>query len=204
MFYNELFALLVEAYFEMLISSYLQIRAPLRTANGEVTSIGFGYITIFFIMVFLPIAMIWLLFQPRSNLEDKKFQESWIDLYRGMKTHSKWQSAYFLVFILRRIIYVAIAFEIFSDDYSQIMTMSFLNMAWMLYLGGSWPHQARKSNIIDMINEAFIIVIFLHLLMFTDWVPDQDMQYLMGWSCNGFLCLMIAFNLFFVFQTGGY
>ena len=65
----------MEGYFEMLISSYLQIKAPLKTANGEVASIGFGYITIFLIGVFLPTAMIYLLFQSRSKLEDEEFKE---------------------------------------------------------------------------------------------------------------------------------
>ena len=117
LFFNELVGLLIESYFEMLISTYLQLRAPLQTASGEIASIGFSYITIFLILVFLPGTMIWALTQPTEKLKEDKFKESWEDLYSGMKTNSKWEVSYYLIFISRRVVYVAIAFLFFDQAY---------------------------------------------------------------------------------------
>ena len=61
LFFSELISLLLEAYFEMLISTYLQFRAPLDSTNGEVTSVGLGYLCLFLIIIFLPVASVWIL-----------------------------------------------------------------------------------------------------------------------------------------------
>jgi len=204
LFFNDLIALLEEAYFEMLISTYLQFKAPLNTANGEVSSTGFGYISVFLVLLFLPAACIWVLSQPLERLREEEFKNSWEDLYTGMKTRSKWEVAYYFGFMLRRQMYVAIAFLLLNKDYEHIMAMNFLNLAWIIYLGGSWPHQLRAINMLDLANEFVIIVAFLHLFIFTEWGPDLEMQYLIGWSMNGFVALLITFNLFFVFKHGGH
>ena len=57
-----------------------------------------------------------------------------------MKTHNKWEISYYWFFIIRRIMYVAIAFELFDRDWQHVIAMNFLNTAWILYLGGNWPH----------------------------------------------------------------
>jgi len=61
LFFSELISLLLEAYFEMLISTYLQFRAPLDSANGEITSVGLGFLCLFLIIIFLPTASVWVL-----------------------------------------------------------------------------------------------------------------------------------------------
>ena len=53
-----------------------------------------------------------------------------------------------------------------------------------------------------MINEFFITGVFLHLFIFTDWVPDLDTQYLLGWTMNLFVALIIVYNLYFVLTNG--
>ena len=98
----------------MLISSYLQIKAPIRTYNGEVTSIGVGYLTVFLALIFLPMSMIYVLAQPIGRLKDEEFEESWGNIYYGMKTRSKWQAAFYFLLIIRRILSVFIAFELFT------------------------------------------------------------------------------------------
>ena len=91
-----------------------------------------------------------------------------------MKTESKWQISYFFVFVIRRQIYVAVAFLLISQPGWQIMGMLWLNQAWTLYLGQIQPHEMRLSNRIDLANEFLIMIIFFHLFFFTDWVPDQE------------------------------
>jgi len=113
LFFRELLALLIEAYLEMLISTYLQFKAPLRTTNGELSAVVTGYICIVLILVFLPIACIWILSQPIERIKDDQFKNTWEDLYSGLRTRSKWEIGYYFGFMLRRQMYVAIAFLIF-------------------------------------------------------------------------------------------
>jgi len=120
-----------------------------------------------------------------------------------MKTRSKWEAAYYFGFMMRRVIYVAIALVVFTQDYQHILAMFYLNLAWIIYLGSSWPHQRKTISKIDMANEFIIVAIFLHLFTFTDFVPDLELQYSIGWSMNGFVVLLICLNMYFVFWHGG-
>ena len=106
------------------------------------------------------------------------------------------------MFMLRRMAYVMIALVFFDKAYQQIFAMAVLNFSWMFYLGLSKPHELPIQNTLDFVNEFVIIVIFLHIFIFTDWVHDQEAQYLMGWSMNGWVVLLIAYNMFFVLKNG--
>ena len=90
LFFNELINLLLEGYIEMLVSAYLQFKAPLMTTNGEVFSVFFTYITSTLIFVVLPISAVYVLCQPISKIVKKNFRNRWGDLYDGVKTESKW------------------------------------------------------------------------------------------------------------------
>ena len=128
LFFNSVLSLLLEANFELLISGYLQLRAPLKSVSGEITSIGYGWLTVMLIALFLPVAQVYVLVQPRSVLESTTFKESWSDLYEEIKTSDKWSLSYFLLFVLRRILYVLIAFLPISQVTWQVLSIQFITL----------------------------------------------------------------------------
>ena len=62
--------------------------------------------------------------------------------------------------------------------------------------------ESRLKNNIEVFNEIIISVSTLHLVFFTDFVLDKEVQYMYGWSMLGFIVLCIIVNMSFVFYFG--
>ena len=52
----------------------------------------------------------------------------------------------------------------------------------MIITGFTNPMISRSSNILDLINEASILLVTYHLYQFTDFMTDLDMRTNVGYS----------------------
>ena len=52
-----------------------------------------------------------------------------------------------------------------------------------------------EDNNIEIVNELFILIVTDHLMLFTDFVPDVNDQYTMGWSVIAVIVLHIFINM---------
>lgn len=63
---------------------------------------------------FLPISLITLMFQSEEKLRDEDFQARWGQLFSNLNVEKRagdlWARAYFLIFVIRRIIFIATGF----------------------------------------------------------------------------------------------
>ena len=73
-----------------------------------------------------------------------------------------------------------------------------MNMFLLIYKGNNWPLETKFQNRLEMYNEVTIAIASGHLLFFTDWVPDQDVQTAYGWSMLWFIGLNFLVNLFVI------
>jgi len=64
LFFGDILALVIDAYFEFIISGYLQGLHPLFTASGEKVSIYIGAVGFILAFVILPSLLIWQLTLP--------------------------------------------------------------------------------------------------------------------------------------------
>ena len=109
MFWLEILALMIEAEFEMLIAGYLQMKDPLTTTWGELFSSFLAFFGLCAALVGLPGAIIYVLRQEVGVLSGVRFHQTWGKVYEGLRMESKWTLAYYLVYTLRRILFVFIA-----------------------------------------------------------------------------------------------
>lgn len=112
LFWIEILALMIEAEFEMLISGYLQITHPVYTTWGEKFSTFLAGFGLFVALVGFPAAVIYVLRQEVNELSKLYFFMKWGPIYEGLRMESKWTLAYYLVYIIRRILFVFVAFFI--------------------------------------------------------------------------------------------
>ena len=59
------------------------------------------------------------------------------------------------------------------------------------------PKEDKTQNILEIFNELSIIAINYHLFMLTDYVPNSDIQYQVGWSIIVFTTFNILANMIF-------
>ena len=59
-----IFVHVLEAYFDYLISAFLNIRYPLYNPTGELVGLAFGYVSFFFTFIMMPIYLLYTLAKP--------------------------------------------------------------------------------------------------------------------------------------------
>ena len=132
--FGEVISISIAAYFEFLISGYLQTRKPLDTTNGECFGGFVAIIGLILVLLAMPAAFGYLLTRSKDELAETGFKERWGMLYEWSRLNSKWHYAYFMLFTVRRIIFVAFAvFILYEYNSFQIMGIIYLNMFISIY-----------------------------------------------------------------------
>ena len=68
----------------------------------------------------------------------------------------------------------------------------------LTYLAKSDSFMTPFDRRMAMLTELFLAAVCFHLIMFTDFVPDKDIQYSMGFSFMFWIISLLAINVFFV------
>ena len=78
--------------------------------------------------------------------QNHKFSSGYGSLFEGVDLRTKWSAAFYLIFMLRRILMVIIAFEAPQYDAIQLMYLMFLNLAILIYTGYNFPLEGLNRN----------------------------------------------------------
>ena len=204
LFFSEILTLSMEAYIEFLIAGYLNLKVQLVSTSGELASVAVGYYAVILCLVVIPLCFIHLFRQSIFRINDPRFNRRWHGLFEGVDTRNKLNLLFNVVFCLRRLIFVHSAFYLSETPTFQIQSIILINLFSLIYKGNNNPQISRFSNRIELFNEAFVCIVTLHLMFYTDWVPDSQTQFEMGFSMIGFMIINFAVNLFFVFYFAGH
>ena len=108
--WGEILAILLEACFEFYIAGYLQFQHPLIDYGGEIISVIVGFVCLVMALIILPILFIYILQQDKERLQDISFNKKFGVLYENIRLVDKWTTAYYLFYVLRRMIFCLIVF----------------------------------------------------------------------------------------------
>ena len=130
-------------------------------------------------------------------------------LFEDVDLRTRWQAAFYFIFVMRRIIFVTICFKMTSLSGIQLLLINLLNLCILVYTGQNYPLKGWLANRLEMFNELSVCFISFHMYFFTDWVLDdhaqvnRDLQYNYGIMMNCFvgyyiyvnLCIIIYYNI---------
>jgi hypothetical protein len=102
---------------------------------------------------------------------------------------------FYLVFILRRLLFVVFTLTMREQNYIQIIAMNYLNLSMLLYNGYNSPFNTRFRNRVEVVNEVFITQATFHFMLFTEFTKDAATHFKIGWSLAALIIVHITFNL---------
>lgn len=80
----------------------------------------------------------------------------------------------------------------------------YLNLAYILYFCSVEPWQPRVYNRLELINEWFIALATIQLVMFSDFVADVELKTTLGWVLISTLSIGFFINIFMVMQDASH
>lgn len=136
-----------------------------------------GYFCLFLALVALPGILVWILMQDRETLDEPEFKAMYGRAYTELKLESFWTKSFYLMYIIRRSIFLRIAFYGEAHQAIQVIALMFLNMFIILYQGKNRPLKYQLDNKIELLNEFIVSICTMHLMFFTPVVSDLKLQY---------------------------
>lgn len=70
-----------------------------------------------------------------------------------------------------------------------------LTLANLAYVLTVMPFETKLMNITEIINEVTILLVAYHLLFFSDFITNPNVEYDVGWSPIILILASILFNL---------
>jgi hypothetical protein len=70
-----------------------------------------------------------------------------------------------------------------------------------MYYAGVYPYNEREMNRKEVFNEVMLMILTYHMLLFTDFITDPQLQFDLGKSFIFFLYVMVGMNLTFLMKV---
>lgn len=102
--------------------------------------------------------------------------------------------SYFPVFIIRRVVFLMLAFLMTEEPFYQIFIFIMTNLLFAAHTAYLQPFETKFYNHMVLLNEYFIIFVVCHLFCFTN-ILNQESQVSAGWSLCLFTSLQLLLNL---------
>ncbi len=68
----------------------------------------------------------------------------------------------------------------------------------MIVAGSTRAHETKRANDMEYFNEVMILMVLYNIMCFTDFQPNEEIQYQQGYVMCVAVVFHIAFNLFLV------
>ena len=138
-------------------------------------------ISAFLCLAVMPITSLFITFRPTEQLLQQNYIERASSLYSNLSLiyniDNKLARAHFLLFALRRIFYVAIAWCFTSVPMIQIILLTHIQQAVLIYQGLVRPGADRQLNRLDLFNEWTVLLSTQLIVVFTEWQSDQLLKF---------------------------
>jgi hypothetical protein len=132
------------------------------------------------------------------RLEERSFVKRFGSIWAGKKTKDKGFIWYNLMYIGRRLMLGMLV--VFSRDtlFFCISGLVMQTILAMIVAGSTRAHDTRRANDMEYFNEVMILMVLYNMMCFTDFQPDEEIQYEQGYVMCVAVVFHIAFNLFLV------
>eukprot|EP00347_Sterkiella_histriomuscorum_P003935 403362372 len=123
-------------------------------------------------------------------------------LHENLKMNKKWSIGYYSLFFIRRFIFVISMLFFNKAPYLQLMTFQLLSICQFLYLITVMPFENRLNNTMELVNEGLVLFTAEILILFTDFDPNPENRYMLGWVVLSVIFLVSFLNMsLFVYQA---
>ena len=112
----------------------------------------------------------------------------------GVKTYDEWYKQYFIIFLIRRILFVSMAYYLSDDKFTvlQVFLNLLLTQLFVSYLINVRPFEGQFENNIEISNEIWLLFLSYHQISFTDICLFPETKITMGYS----MIVFSALNMF--------
>jgi hypothetical protein len=145
----------------------------------------------FGVMLAYPFIALLVILIFRNRLDEENIKKRISNFYTQIKTDKGlWSLSYYTIFLLRRLLFVAIPTLLPSAPWFQLQILIFTSSLYVMYYAGTKPHAEKERVNIEIFNEIMIMMINYHMVCFSEFNLDLMAQFNMGYSFV--VCILVV------------
>ena len=196
LFWNSLLRLVIESFVIGILCCLLNARELEFDTENKWTYANAVLTLIFLpIFAFFPIISGLCMCRGFKKLENEDVKEKYGELYDGFDSR-KPKLVFFLQLDYIRKTLLCVSVVMFQDHFWIQMTTMFVGTIGMIMV--EEYVQPRTNNFtkrMDIFNEVKLTFILYHLMMFTDFVTDDEVKFNIGYSCFAVVTIGLFVNM---------
>ena len=102
---------------------------------------------------------------------------------------------------MRRGVFVVAVIAVPNFLVLHYMVLFGFSTASLIYLLSLWPFVDNSTTLFEILNEVSCFMLMYHLICFTDFVPDPDIRYNLGYSYVFFASGNILIHLLSILRS---
>ena len=153
-------------------------------------------------LLLFPFLLIIIVYRNRTKIDegDLEITRKYKYLVENVNVKKSWYAKYFVpVFLIRRLLLMALPVIFYQNFAFQIMFLTFFSMMYIIYYSGVRPTANTQQQYLIELNEVFIMAINYHMMLLSAFVP-KAMHFGVGVSLVNVIMLLMMIN----FSVMGY
>ena len=139
------------------------------------------------------------MYRNRVHLDMPSKKQKIGTLYMNMDTEKISALCYFIVFLVRRILFVTITFALINQPHLQIQAFMVCSVLYICYLTYSPLYEQRSMGKLEAFNEMLFLFCCYHLVLFANLVNKYETREQIGVSFMFMAGFLVLINMLFVF-----
>ena len=115
-----------------------------------------------------PILFGYVLWKNKDNLHKPETKTKIGAMYFGLDDLKPRAGLYSIIFLLRRSLFVAVTFLLYSNPGLQVEFMTYPTLAYVCVISHLDVHETPRQRRIEMMNEVLLVCICYHFIFFAD------------------------------------
>lgn len=156
----------------------------------------------------MPIFVIIFYCKNFSKMSDKKFSKKWGSTYDGLRTDKKSIICFPVIFLVRRIIFMQLAFFLKNHETGQMYSGIFviiilmMNLAITIYLMLYKPFASQLLQGLEMFNEITSFVLtYISMCLTGEYVANPEARDNIGYGFNAVMGVNIIVHIYFMIRS---
>ena len=140
--------------------------------------------------------IIWIfLYKKFEEVSTPAFNQKYGSLTNGLNFNEKEPMLYHVAFTFRRLVLAILIVVIPHYSWLQTQLIIFICSLEIIFIGSIRPFLLPFVNNLELVNEVCVLGNTYFLIIYSDFVPEPEIRYGIGWVNISLLVLMILINL---------
>ena len=199
--WNWVIRLVLEEILELGFCLSLQFKYGIFKGASGPTLIDMSFGILYgIIIILLPAFILFFYCKYFALFEEAAFKAKYGTVYEGLDTRKRSVIFYSLLFIVRRLLFVAVCLTLYNYQIIGLALVVYMTLISAAYLLVFSPYEEKLAENLDVMNEAVTVVLIDFCFLFTDLFPNTKSQYLVGYAFVTVMIANICVHLFFLFS----